>query len=726
MTTANVTTLPDLRTGLLARLESFRANVRKHLLLEGLARWLAELIAVALLSFLLDRLLRLGLTTRLVLLSLGLAFLAVEAWRFVLTPLRLQLSLITLAAAIDRTGSERLRGSLAARVASVLELPELLHGPTAPSPSMVRSAVMRCHEALDAVKFEDHLNASRRRAAVSAISALVILPLLLSSIYHQSTGLWFRRYFLGSNDPWPQQTYLFVDGVKDGRLTVPRAEPFVLRVRTRPDSRVQPDTVTLRYRERAGGPRSIVAMTRFAPGDYRCDFPPLGSDADVELTGNDDTLAFTIAPVDRPRITDLLLVSQHPTEPAPTNHNFAGQDADLSFLPKTHLELTFTSNVPVAAVNLKSNVPHPAQPDVKQLDPRKFSLTWTQESPVQLQIELVGSAAGLTSLPTPIAVGLKSDLPPRVSLTFSGVRSRVTPMARIPLAIQARDDYGLAKLDLVTRAEILSGESRAGATTAPTTSATTAPTSQPFAETTSHTLYGPTTQPTDLEIQQKYTLEVPSMKLPAGSILQVSAAATDACYLGPQTGTSRVITFRVVPPEELFREILLRQQGERAKFRKQIEESQKLRDALIAVTSAEQAQALARQHRAVQREVARIATSLAESVTEMKYNQLGGPEAWDLMDKNVLGPLKKLNDDLMTQQRDALDALKPETADSINQATARQDQIIKTMQDILKQMSQWDSFVDVINQLNELIKLETKVKENTEGLKKKQTEGIFD
>ena len=48
------------------------------------------------------------------------------------------------------------------------------------------------------------------------------------------------------------------------------------------------------------------------------------------------------------------------------------------------------------------------------------------------------------------------------------------------------------------------------------------------------------------------------------------------------------------------------------------------------------------------------------------------------------------------------------------------------MNEILKQMSQWDSFVDVINQLNEIIKLQDNVKRNTEQLKEKQTEGVFE
>ena len=53
-------------------------------------------------------------------------------------------------------------------------------------------------------------------------------------------------------------------------------------------------------------------------------------------------------------------------------------------------------------------------------------------------------------------------------------------------------------------------------------------------------------------------------------------------------------------------------------------------------------------------------------------------------------------------------------------AVARQDQIIDRMKTILKQMAQWDSFVDVLNQLDQIIKLETQVKEQTEQMLKKE------
>ena len=45
---------------------------------------------------------------------------------------------------------------------------------------------------------------------------------------------------------------------------------------------------------------------------------------------------------------------------------------------------------------------------------------------------------------------------------------------------------------------------------------------------------------------------------------------------------------------------------------------------------------------------------------------------------------------------------------------------------ILHQMSQWDSFVDVLNQLNEVIKLQDAAEQRTEALKKKQSDELFE
>ena len=65
----------------------------------------------------------------------------------------------------------------------------------------------------------------------------------------------------------------------------------------------------------------------------------------------------------------------------------------------------------------------------------------------------------------------------------------------------------------------------------------------------------------------------------------------------------------------------------------------------------------------------------------------------------------------------------PETTDEI---VARQQSIVDALKRILDNMAQWDSFIDVVNQLNTVIKLETRVRQQTEALRSKQVESIFD
>ena len=166
------------------------------------------------------------------------------------------------------------------------------------------------------------------------------------------------------------------------------------------------------------------------------------------------------------------------------------------------------------------------------------------------------------------------------------------------------------------------------------------------------------------------------------------------------------------------------------KFRKQIDEAEKIREAIRVVPDARSAADLARRHRNFQRETLRIANVLTESLTEIKLNALGSPESHALMEQTVLAPPKALHDELVSPQTPALDTLfaSGETADAaaIKTAVDREDLIVTRMKTILKQMAQWDSFVDVLNQLDEIIKLETQVKEQAQKLKKKDDQSIFD
>jgi hypothetical protein len=472
---------------------------------------------------------------------------------------------------------------------------------------------------------------------------------------------------------------------------------------------VSPDEVNVRFRD-ADGTRVSANLTRFAANDFRYDFPAVSEDCDVELRGGDDALPFVIHPVDRPRIVELKLVAQHPTEAKESTYDFSGEDSDLAFLPKTKMELDFTANTAIAEAHIKSATTQPAGADVTRVDDRHFALHWIQSDPVRLEIELQSADAKLTSTPTAISIGLKKDQPPRATLAFSGVHNRITPSATIPLTTDARDDFGVAEVGLTIGTDVTNPED-----------------ARQFVHHESAVdLYGPVIPTTETEIQLPYRLAVSPMKLVPGNLLTVHAVATDNCYTGAQKSVSRDVTFRVVSPEELFREILLRQQAERVKFRRQVDDAHNQAELLATLANADAIALAARQHRAAEREINRITTALAETLTEMELNALSTPEARELMNNNIIKPLKALDTELLIPQKDALDALRIDDSGAIAAVQARQAQIIARMVDILKQMSQWDNFVDVLNQLNEIIKLQTDVKTDTEGLKKTQDEGVFD
>jgi hypothetical protein len=306
-------------------------------------------------------------------------------------------------------------------------------------------------------------------------------------------------------------------------------------------------------------------------------------------------------------------------------------------------------------------------------------------------------------------------------MAFSGVRQRITPRARIPLAVDARDDYGVAAVGLTVKDE----------TPDPNDPAKLTSRSGPGKLFPGPGAAAPKPDALLAQLQLKPTIDVAAEKLAPGSFLSLTAEATDDCYTGPQTSCSRTIVFSIVSPEELFREILIRQQNERIKFRKQTEEAEKIRDLMQPTAGAKEIQEIARRHRALQLETRRIATVLSQSLTEIKLNGLGSPESHSLMEKNVLAPLGALEEEAISPQTAAVEGLAPAAGDAVkpdklHAVLDRQEQIVGRMKQVLAQMAQWDSFIDVLNQLDQIIKLQTDVKNGSQRLQKKETEDLFD
>ncbi|HVW39393.1 MAG TPA: hypothetical protein VHB99_18880, partial [Pirellulales bacterium] len=187
------------------------------------------------------------------------------------------------------------------------------------------------------------------------------------------------------------------------------------------------------------------------------------------------------------------------------------------------------------------------------------------------------------------------------------------------------------------------------------------------------------------------------------------------------------LSFQIVTAEELFYEILMRQRAERAKFAAALETAKAQSEPLAKSPTAEQIGAVARKHQLVARQAWQTANRLEATLEEMTLNDLGGQQARDLLKTKVIDGIRQLHSEPMARLREALDAAAADPgAEQLAAARERHDEVVAAMQKILDQMSQWENFIDVLNQLKEIVKLQNDVLQSTEQEKKKRTSDLFD
>ncbi len=113
----------------------------------------------------------------------------------------------------------------------------------------------------------------------------------------------------------------------------------------------------------------------------------------------------------------------------------------------------------------------------------------------------------------------------------------------------------------------------------------------------------------------------------------------------------------------------------------------------------------------------------------MKLNQIGSPKSHRLLQEGVIDPIRALDAGPMNELRGVLQSLAGGAAKSDADAEAARrlhGEVVTTMKNILDQMSQWESFVDVVNQVAEVIKMQQKVLEATEKARESRTQEVFD
>jgi hypothetical protein len=715
-------TLREEQRAIRAVLVRLRRRLRVELALELVADAALVLSGTAALLVFLDWWFRFGLPVRVILLTLALlgvlAFLGTRAFR------RLQaarLDELTLAMTLDRH-----RPGTGQQIADVLQLPELLdEADASASPAMVRLAVQRAVAALAGSDWRMLWNRKRSALAALAVTLGLLVPLCFVAIAPRAARLSAARWLFGSSQRWPQRTYLTVMGLNGSNsLLAPRDERFQVEVRSdlplieprgsewivhgrgeptvlwsRPAQPKVPSSVLIKERVAEGKVRN-GAMTESGPARFTFDVPPSSQSSVIDFVGGDDWLGpFTVERVDRPSLADTKLRVKEPGATYTGFRTVEDPRQHLLFLVDTEIELTLVGTEPISESQVKIQAGKSLP--LERTDERTFTTRWKLTEATTLEILLTSARTRLPSKPTFLSIGLLKDRLPRVTLRALGTSGHVTPIATIPLSISATDDFGLGALRLqVDRTTSSDDKSE------PVTKRASQPMPLPLEK----------DRPLlDYQVRHEVTLQIDPPRI--GTIMRFVAEADDRCAHGAQTGRSSALHVQVVSPDELFYEILIRQRAERAKFLFALEAIEKQTPVLAGQPKSADFQTVMRVHHTAARQLDQIAGRVADTLQEMKLNQVGSPKSHRLLQQAIIEPIRALSAGPMSQVRNVLQALSgAASTPGATEAEARRlhAEVVANMRNILEQMSQWESFVDVVNQVAEVIKMQQKVLKETE------------
>jgi hypothetical protein len=751
-TTVNSNNLPsvqELQADIQSRLNRMKQWVRLRITMEGLARMLVIAAAFLLVTMLVDWKLELSFTGRVILNALSLAGLSYVAWRYAIQPWTTRWSPLDIATAVDLRRAPSAADAIAPRVATVLELNDFSPSNPQRDSELRELAIRQSYEHIRDTDLGQHLSADHRLKVGFALFGAIAAPVLLAVVMPWAMNLWWQRWVMGAETPWPRYTTVAIPSAEDGRLVVPKGEPITIEVEvtaTDYTSRHLYTRLTL-----GNGRRDSTTIPLNGLETARIELPALQQPAQLYLWAGDGKLGpIEIVPIDRPKFVEMRMTHEHDWDDGPQIADLDRGDGSVSLLPKTNVKLVLKSNVAVQSIGTEWD--HDNAPQFKQIDPTTFEANWVHERAMTLKLELIGKAANLVSRKRALAIGLRRDRSPTVNLRAEGVRQRITAVASLPLKVMARDDFGVAHIAM--NMEIERAPTKGAPKTTPEGEAADSaePTESDNAESDNAEsenaesenaekakepepnqndkrtwdLFGPVSPAFERTVEPDELIELSDAKLKVGDMVRIHSVVHDDCFTGKQSNRSGTMSFRVVTSEELFREVLLRQQQMRARFRKATDQAIALRDDIATADLQKDSSDIFRRHQLIQREVNAVQRSLQQSVEEMKLNKLGGPEAHQLIEGAVVKPMQKLTENELPQQQRTLQALSHQPEQKAAEAEQNQEEIVDKMKKILKGMSQWDSFIDVVNQLDAIIKLQNQVRQGTEGLKERETQSIFD
>ncbi len=664
---------------------SLRLLLRLHLALSGLAHVGAVAVAVAAGTWVLDWWLRLEFGPRGILGTAALVLIGAAAWRNLLRPLSRRLGQAELALTLERAFPQ-----LGDRLLTVVE--KRGGGPET-SPALLDRVAAEAAEIAVRVRPSQALDGGRLVRCLGLGAGALLAVALVAVFFPNEMTVWWQRNVRLQNVDWPRATRLDVVGFPAGSVRVVRGAPFGIIINA--SGRRIPETVKLVLDYEHAG-RFRENLSRSGASRFTRQFDAVVESFRFHAYGGDGATGdLRVEVVDPPMLRNVRMKLIYPAYTRQPPREIGPSDGAVEAVVGTRLELRATSTRPLRYATLqapvsKSKGTPKSQPSTPFLSEARVDagtnvsaqVVVEESGRVQIAIE---DMEGLRANPAlGFSLDSQPDRPPLTRLKVSGIGDKITPVATLPLAVEASDDFGVTTLSLETSTNNTQWQS------------------QPLAS--------PALGSAEVHLETR--LAVGNLRIAEGSVLNLRAGAVDAAT-PPGRGTSQTLALRVVNATELMADLNRRQKEYRAEFERLVRKHRETLDAMRTIregVAAGRAPGLAQIPPLVadEREAGNGSQTMSELfrriLEEMQNNRVSTPVEQERLRMRVIEPLADVSRQLLGPVVMQLGAVTPGVSAPLGPAFEQAQAAYDRMRTILAEMMRGETLSDAIATLREILK----------------------
>ncbi len=697
-----------------------RGKAKVGILVEGIALLAAAAFAFMLVSYILDRNLRLEMPYRLALLLLA-AGLAHLLYHRILRQMQVYLGDDELALALERKDQ-----GLRQLLISALQFQRTIaKGEAMESVPMMHTVIQGAQDRVSGMQGDHALDGTRVLRFLGLMLLCIVLPIGWLVLDMPSVKLWAQRNLMLSSIEWPRLSQLsFAMDANDRMIGVAQGDDLTISVSAKG---VIPDQVRLHYRF-AGEDEFRQEMLRSEGKDgvvFSTTLESVIANAELYARGGDGrTEDLSIRILERPKLDDLQVMIQYPEYMQESPQQVVRTAGEIRLPAASKLQFQATTSKPIQRAS--ANLGQDQQEDFQVAqDGLSFQGTLQPDSGGVLTLDVLDRDSLGMAQPVKLYLRMVEDQQPAVDFKTQGIGAMISYKARVPGILRVRDDYGLTKVSTWMRVYGTddTGDEAKGFQPVVIKGMV------PFAQTESSATYESALTLDLLDFNKGEIESAKENKIQPGQLLALRCEASDNFGPGePHTGMSDVITLRVVPEKKLLEDLQRRQYEQRREVEQILTAEKEARaemQEILAPNSDNPSAAKARlkilgrarQQRSMGKRVSSLGKRYRQILDEYFNNRIMKAAAIATQRQAIQAPLELLAQEefpstalLVEQFADSGDATLREAID------ASYASIISTLRALLKQMVRLESLAGILESLRDVKQAEVTIQKHVDTI----------